>query len=430
VALARFADPDDSESVGLVQNCLIDLSADVWYPIICCAKIANMEKKLLSKVLSQIKHGTLEVTFWDGKTERYGRGQPKAHVSINKKGILRRALRNSSLAFGEAYMDGDITIDEPITNLLKLAELNPMKLGDGRIGKRVRKLHKNKKSKQAKYIAHHYDIGNDFYKLWLDPTMFYSCAYFKNRKDSLETAQHQKVEHILKKLQLKPGLSLLDIGCGWGYTLVWAAKKYKIKGVGVTLSHEQVRFARELAKREDVDKLVKFRYQNYQDIPKTEKYDRLVSIGFLEHVGQNNLDEYFKVVQQNLKPGGISVLHSITHQDESPTDPWIDKYIFPGGYIPSMRETTSLMAEHDFYIFDYENLGQHYGMTLEHWYRAFEKHKKQVIEMYDERFYRMWRLYLLGSMTVFKTGRTHLSQWVFKNGQDPDWPLTREYLYK
>ena len=388
-----------------------------------------MEQKILNKILSQIKHGTLNITFWDGREESFGKGSPRVDIRINSPGILRKAIRNPSLAFGESYVNGDIELLSPLADMLALVQLNPLNLEFGNLLGRMRSLNKNKKTKQAKYIAHHYDIGNEFYKLWLDSTMSYSCAYFESPKDSLEKAQRQKTEHILRKLQLKPGMQLLDIGSGWGYLLVTAAKKYKVKGLGVSLSHEQVRFAQALAKREGVDKLVKFKYLNYQDIPSTKKFERIVSVGFFEHVGRDNLDDYFKVLDRHLLADGISVLHSISHKDESPTDPWVDKYIFPGGYLPSVRETTSLMAKHDFYLFDYENLGQHYGMTIEKWLASYERNKSRVIDMYDEQFYRMWRLYLISAMMAFKTGSAGLSQWIFKKGQDPAWPLTRKYMY-
>jgi cyclopropane-fatty-acyl-phospholipid synthase len=390
----------------------------------------RMEQKILIKVLSQVKHGTLNITFWDGTKRSFGSGKPKVDIKISSAGILRKAIRKPSLVLGEAYTTGQIELNSPLEDMLKFAQLNPINLEIGNALGKFRRLNKNVKSKQAKYVAHHYDIGNDFYQLWLDSTMNYSCAYFKSAKDSLETAQKQKNEHILRKLQLKPDMRLLDIGSGWGYLLVSAAKKYKIRGLGVTLSREQVKFARDLAKRERVDHLVKFKYLNYQDIPESQKFDRVVSVGFFEHAGRANLDNYFKAVDKHLVSGGISVLHSISHRDESPTDAWVDKYIFPGGYLPSVRETTSLIAENGFYLFDYENLGQHYGMTIERWLKAYEKNKSKVIQMYDEEFYRMWRLYLIGAMMTFKTGSSSLSQWTFKKGKDPSWPLTREYLYK
>jgi cyclopropane-fatty-acyl-phospholipid synthase len=392
-----------------------------------------MEKKFIGKLLQQLKQGTLKITYWDDETVTYGKGNPKAHVTIKDRKVLRRLIKSPSIVLGEAYMNGDITVAEPIGDIIKLAELNPMKMNihlPG--GKQLYKLNVNKKHAQAQQIAHHYDIGNDFYKLWLDKeTMLYTCAYFHKANDSLGKAQQQKVDHVLRKLRIEKGQSVLDIGCGWGYLLLRAAEKYGATGLGVTLSREQQKYATAEAKRRGVDKQIKFELLNYQDLLKRNKtYDRVVSVGILEHVGVGNHQTYFDVVDHTLKDGGVSVLHSITHQDESPTDPWIDKYIFPGGYIPSVREITSLMPNNKFYIFDYENLGQHYAMTLDHWWRNFERQKEKVVEMYDEKFYRMWRLYLLGSMMAFKAGNTHLSQWTFKKGQNPDWPLTRKYLYK
>jgi cyclopropane-fatty-acyl-phospholipid synthase len=391
-----------------------------------------MEKKLVNLVLKQLKHGTFKITWPDGETNSYGHGKPKVHVTVNDKKMIRRMLKSPSLALGEAYMNGDLIVDAPIEDLILISQNNPLNLRLNLPIKPIHRLNKNVKAKQADQIAHHYDVGNDFYRLWLDKeTMLYTCAYFHTKKDSLATAQKNKVDHVLRKLQIEKGQSVLDIGCGWGYLLLRAAEKYGATGLGVTLSKEQQKYATEEAKRRGIDKLVKFELLNYQDLLKRDKqYDRVVSVGILEHVGVGNHQQYFDVVNHTLKEGGISVLHSITHQKESPTDAWIDKYIFPGGYMPSMREITSLMPDNNFYLYDYENLGQHYGMTLEHWLNNFEKQKDKVIEMYDERFYRMWRLYLIGAMTAFKTGGTHLSQWVFKKGQDPDWPLTREFLYK
>lgn len=389
-----------------------------------------MEQKILQRVLSQIKHGTLNLTFPDGKTQAFGSGKPVVDARLNDPDILKKALKNPSIAFGEAYMDSRLEIMSSLDDAVKLAELNPMKIRASETLKHLPKLHKNKKTKQAEYIAHHYDLGNDFYRLWLDPTMNYSCAYFHTHKDSLETAQRQKTDYILRKLQLQPGMTLLDIGSGWGFLLIEAAKKYKVKGYGVSLSKEQVLYAQDLAKHEKVTDLVTFEYLNYLDIPQHIVFDRVVSVGFYEHVGKDNLADYFKVVDRHLKHDGISVLHAISHRLETPSDAWIDKYIFPGGYIPSVRETVNLIANQGFQLFDYENLGQHYAMTIEKWRRNYESHKAKVIAMYGERFYRMWQLYLIGAMTAFKVGSTGLSQWVFKKGQNPTWPLTREYLYK
>lgn len=392
-----------------------------------------MEKKLINKLLEQIKIGTLKVTYWDGETISYGSGKPEAHLSIKNRSLLRKMIRNPSVALGEAYMNGDIVAQEPFEDLLKLGELNPVDL---KIISNLKlpkpRLRKNKQSKQATYIEHHYDVGNDFYSLWLDKeTMQYTCAYFKTPRDSLAKAQLQKIDHVLRKLQIKSGQSVLDIGCGWGHLLITAAEKYGAKGLGVTLSKEQHAYATAEAKRRGLSKQIKFELLNYQDLLKRKtQFDRVVSVGILEHIGAGNHKTYFDVVDHTLKDGGISVLHSISHMLESPSDAWIDKYIFPGGYIPSVREITSILPEKNFCLFDYENIGQHYGMTIEKWWQNFEKNKAKVIEMYDERFYRMWRLYLIGAMLSFRNGSNQLSQWTFKKGRDPSWPLTRSHLYK
>jgi cyclopropane-fatty-acyl-phospholipid synthase len=391
-----------------------------------------MDKKIANLVLRQLKHGTFKVTWPNGETETYGHGKPKVHAIIKDRKILRKMVISPSLALGEAYMNGGLVLETPVGDLILISQLNPMNLAVKLPTALLVRRNKNKKNKQAKQIAHHYDVGNEFYSLWLDKeTMLYTCAYFHTSKDSLATAQKNKVEHVLRKLQIEKDQSVLDIGCGWGYLLLRAAEKYGATGLGVTLSSEQQKYATAEAKRRGLDKLVKFELLNYQDLLKRDKkYDRVVSVGILEHVGKGNHKNYFDVVNHTLKDGGISVLHSISHQKETATDPWIDKYIFPGGYMPSVREITSLLADNNFYMFDYENLGQHYGMTIDHWWHNFEKNKEKIIDMYDERFYRMWTLYLIGSMTAFTTGAAHLSQWVFKKGKDPSWPLTREFLYK
>ncbi len=337
-----------------------------------------------------------------------------------------------SLAVGEAYMDGTLVIDGPLDAFTKLAEDNVQALAPFQKHHKYKNRNRNVKANQRKQIAHHYDIGNDFYSLWLDKkTLTYTCAYYKTPKDSLEKAQTQKIDHILRKLRLKKGQTLLDIGCGWGYLLIAAAKQYGVKGVGVTLSKEQLAFAQARAKDEGVSKLVVFRLMNYQDLPKLkQRFDRVVSVGFLEAVGEGNLSTYFKVVQTLLVPGGTSVLHSITSMTEHATDAWLDRYIFPGGYVPSAREVTSLIAEYGFEMKDYENLAPHYALTLREWWKRFEANKEKVIDMFDERFYRMWRLYLVASATTFEGGTEYLSQWIFIKPGPTDYPLTRDYIYK
>lgn len=388
---------------------------------------------MLDKLLRRIQQGSLRVTYWDGDSRVYGDDRrPAVHVMIKTPKVLRAIAKNPSIGAGESYMDGNLVIEGPLDKLAELGHANRQILENAGAKKFYSGFNRNIKRLQQKHVSHHYDLGNDFYKLWLDKeTLGYTCSYYKKPSDSLEKAQVQKYDHILNKLRIEPKHRILDIGFGWGYFLIRAAKRFGVRGLGVSLSREQYIYAVEWARREHVDKLVTFKLMNYQDLPKlNKKFDRIVSIGFFEHVGKGNHDTYFKIIDTMLTKDGISFLQSITHQKELNTDAWIDKYIFPGGYIPSIRETTSLMAHYNFIIKDYENLGPHYVRTLEEWWRRFEKNKSNVIAMYDERFYRMWRLYLSMSIGAFRTGSTSLSQWTFTRLPGNDWPLTREYIYK
>ncbi len=374
------------------------------------------------------------MTYWDGTTVTYGQEKPYFSLTLKSPAAARAIFKNLELGFGESYMDGLIDIDGAADQVMRLVSENKAAFAKFKPLNWVRPKNVNVRSNQKAQIQHHYDLGNSFYKLWLDKSMTYSCAYFHKTSDSLEKAQTQKVEHLLRKLQLERGQHMLDIGCGWGTLLVTAAKEYGVKGLGITLSEEQLKHATESAKKAGVDSQVKFELAGYQDIaerPESQDgYDRVISVGMFEHVGRRNQADYFAAVTKMLKPQGISVLHTISHDHETASDAWIDKYIFPGGYIPSIRQVVSALPRYDFRLFDYENLRIHYAYTLDEWLRRFENHKEKVIKMYDERFYRMWRLYLGSSSAAFRYGDLSLSQFVFSKGLNNDLPLTREFLYK
>lgn len=391
-----------------------------------------VEKTLFEQLTKRLQKGTLTVHFWDGTTKKYGSGKPAAEMSLSSPNVVRKMFKNLSLGIGEGYMDKTIEL-QPLDAFMNLVYMNiPVLIGTAQKLNPQRMLSRNTRSKQAAYIEHHYDLGNDFYKLWLDhQTMAYTCAYYRTPHDSLEKAQSQKIDHVLRKLQLEKGMKVAELGCGWGYLLVRAAKKYGVSGIGVTLSREQLAYAKELAKREGVDKLVKFELANYQELAERGKqYDRVYSVGLFEHVGQGNQDQYFKAVDTLLKPGGISFLHCITSQIERTTDAWLDKYIFPGGHLHSVGQMVSYLSAYDFRLMDYENLRPHYALTLDEWWRRFEEHKDEVITMFDERFYRMWRFWLAASSASFRYGELDLSQLVFSKGINNDLPLTREHVYR
>ena len=392
-----------------------------------------LEKTLLDRALRLIKVGSIRVTYWTGETITYGTGEEYAHLTIHKAKIVRALARNITLGFGEAYMNGDLDFEGDLAKIGKLATDNKRAMGSLMKLRPFfsRKLKTNDKKHQAKQIQHHYDLGNAFYKMWLDETMTYSCAYFKKPTDSLEQAQAQKLDHVLKKLQLKSGMTLLDIGSGWGQLLIKAAQDYGVTGHGITLSEEQFKLSTAKIKKLGLADKIKIELINYQDLAKRDMvFDRIVSVGMFEHVGRGNHSDYFRCVDKMLKPGGITVLHTITNQVDEASDPWIDKYIFPGGFLPSIGLVTRIYPQYEWQLLDYENLRLHYAMTLQEWRERYEGNKDKVVDLYGEKFYRMWNLYLAGSESGFRWGDLGLSQFVFSKGVNNDLPLTREHLYK
>jgi cyclopropane-fatty-acyl-phospholipid synthase len=389
-----------------------------------------LEKALINRVAEHIKVGAVDVTYWDGHTKHYGHGDSRLHIFFKHPRAIRAILRNMTLGFGESYMSGDIELEGSVIEVGRIVSENAASFSNLALNRITRIAERNRPRRQASQIQRHYDLGNDFYKLWLDDSMTYSCAYFRTPKDTLEQAQSHKLDHILRKLQLSKGQRLLDIGSGWGQLLIRAAKDYGVSGHGITLSTQQHKLSQQKAAELGLGHLVTFELINYQDLAKQGLiFDRIVSVGMYEHVGRGNHKAYFSAVNRMLKPAGISVLHTITNEKETPNDPWMDKYIFPGGYIPSLRETICRLPEHDFRLQDYENLRVHYANTTEEWLGRCDAHKDDIIAMYDEKFYRMWRFYLGASVSGFRYGDLSLSQLVFTKGLNNNLPLTREFLY-
>lgn len=387
-----------------------------------------MQKFLLQKFFNGIQSTIpFRIVYWDGTEDTHGEGEAHVTIRIGEKLPVSRFLKEPTMTFAEAYMDGTIDIDGPIESLIQLAYSNEQALWSKTLS-HLPKFKSAKKNKQD--VQRHYDLGNDFYSLWLDESMSYSCAYFKTVEDTLEQAQLQKIDHTLKKLQLKKGERLLDIGCGWGWLIVRAAQNYGVHATGITLSEEQFRKTQQRIADFGLKDLVDVKLIDYRELAQgEERFDKIASVGMFEHVGQANYPDYMKTVQTLLEPGGLMLLHSITHQKEETVDPWIEKYIFPGGYIPSFREMISMLPNYNFYCLDVENLRPHYARTLDHWAQRFESQLDQVREMYDERFIRMWRLYLQSSAAFFRNGGLTIHQILFSHGINNDLPLTREHLY-
>ena len=388
------------------------------------------ERMLADQLLRRLlRYGRLEVTYWDGTVKRYrgrlGRSEPVLKVQITDPQVARNLLVNASLAIGEAYTDKRLLIaEDDLPLFFRLVARNQSSTRFQQPYTRAR----NRKGRQRGYIAHHYDVGNGYYRLFLDPTLTYSCAYFVDENDTLEAAQRQKIAHLLRKLRLEPGSRLLDIGCGWGHLAVTAAKLYGAEVLGITLSKEQLAGARELAKREGVADKVRFKLMNYQDLV-GQTFDRIVSVGMFEHVGRGNHSEYFKKVAELLVDDGLSVLHTITTQFAGSVSAWVDKYVFPGGHLPTVAEIEQGLAKQGLWSVDRENLWGHYARTLELWRHRHRQNRAKIVEMFDERFYRMRDFWLAGSEGGFRDGRLGLTQIIFSKGKPQEWPLTRAYIY-
>ena len=363
-----------------------------------------------------------------GKEYRIGDGDPAFTVIFHKEIPLTALTTSTSLALGEAYMDGDLEIEGDLYNALDhfLGQMGKFSTDESALKKLI--FSSTGKKNQEKEVQSHYDIGNDFYKLWLDETMSYSCGYFLHEDDSLYQAQVNKVDYILKKLHLSQGMSLLDIGCGWGFLLIEAAKKYGVHGMGITLSREQYEAFNRRIKEQNLGDLLEVALMDYRDLPKMNRtFDRVVSVGMAEHVGRRNYQLFMDCAKKVLKPGGLFLLHFISALKEHAGDPWIKKYIFPGGVIPSLREVLSCAAEDDFHTLDAENLRLHYNRTLLCWDKNYREHMDQIREMFDERFVRMWDLYLAACAATFHNGIIDLHQVLFSNGINNDVPMVRWY---
>jgi len=392
----------------------------------------KLEKMFFHKFLEVLFSDTVKVKYWDGNEEKIGEGKAKFEVIFNDKISKKETLRDPFMSLGEAYMDNVLDFKGNLREILESIYKNKDSfLNDVGTFSKLYKVIPNTIKKSKKNVRYHYDLGNDFYNLWLDKTMTYSCAYFKTPEDSLYEAQVNKVQYILKKLNLKKGQRLLDIGCGWGALIIEAAKQYGVHAVGITLSKEQYDKVNQRIKENHLEDKVEVRLEDYRElVGKVDKFDRIVSVGMIEHLGRKNLKIYMESVKSMLVQGGVALLHCITAQTESEVNQWTKKYIFPGGYIPSIRELVSLMADNDLHLVDAESLRLHYYMTLKYWAENFENALDEVREMKDEKFIRMWRLYLNGCAASFHYGVIDIHQFLITNGLNNEIPMTRDHLYK
>jgi len=385
-----------------------------------------------------VKNGSLHLTLANGQTRIYGDGTgTPIKVRFTSPDVPRRLLQNPELAVGEAYMDGTLVIEgDDLRGFLKLALKNREANGQvwwQRPAEWVRHAFRliwqfNPASRARKNVAHHYDLSGELYDLFLDEDRQYSCAYFRDPDETLEQAQENKKHHIARKLLIEPGMSVLDIGCGWGGMAITLARDYGARVVGVTLSQEQYAIARRRVKDAGLADQVDIRLMDYRDV--TESFDRIVSVGMFEHVGVPHYKEFFAQVRDRLTDDGIALIHTIGKAGR-PYSPnaWVSKYIFPGGYAPAISEVTGVIDGMDFYINDIEGMRLHYAETLRRWHDRFEARIDKARELFDERFCRMWRFYLVSMERSFVEGRMLVYQFQLSKKNDVV-PLTRDYIYR
>lgn len=391
---------------------------------------ASLEKFLLSNLLRGIGDPPVEIALWNGETVSNHRSGIAARVLIRDRGALLRLLLDAELHFGELYAAERIEVEGDLLKFLEAVyRVWPVSTRSrtDMLLSRLFGLH-NTLDRARSNIHHHYDIGNDFYQLWLDERMVYTCAYFRTPNATLEQAQLAKLDHICRKLRLQPGEEVVEAGCGWGALALHMAKHYGVKVTAYNISREQIAFARERARAAGLEDRVEFIEDDYRNV--RGRCDAFVSVGMLEHVGLEHYRELGAVIDRSLKEEGRGLIHSIGVNFPREMDAWTEHHIFPGAALPSLGQMMQLLEPFDFSVLDVENLRLHYSKTLEHWLQRFDANAERIEKMYDREFVRAWRLYLAGGTTTFKTGGMQLFQVTFARGGHNRIPWTRQYLYE
>jgi len=392
----------------------------------------SVEGKLLKRLLSVIGNPPIEFVLWTGERILNTTQDVVARVHIVDRATLLRLVKDPHIAFGDAYSEGRILIDGDLVQFLdtmyRLAPSQPKAVRTlGSILRGAHRARRNTLAGSRENIHHHYDIGNDFYSLWLGSTMAYTCAYYDRPDATLDEAQIAKFDHVCRKLQLRPGENVVEAGFGWGGLALHMARHYGVKVRAFNISHEQVVYARERAAREGLSSQIEYIEDDYRNI--SGQYDAFVSVGMLEHVGVENYERLGGVAHRVLGNNGRGLIHSIGRNQPAPLHPWITKRIFPGAYPPSIAEFMKIFEPWDFSVLDVENLRLHYARTLTHWLELFNANAERVRAMFDEKFERMWRLYLAGSIAGFTAGSLQLFQVLFAPRYNNNVPMTRAHLY-
>lgn len=388
---------------------------------------------------SFIKHGAIRVSLPSGAQAEFGKakeGERPFRVTITKSETLRRLMLDPELALGEAYMDGTIVFEnDDIREFLRITLSNVRTGGEFSLQRLLQRgrtflrriSQRNTVIGSQRNVKHHYDLSDDLYRMFLDKDMMYSCAYFKTGEETLEQAQIDKKRHIIGKLLLEEGMSVLDIGSGWGGLGLTMAKEFGANVTGVTLSENQFSAACKRAEEAKLGDRLKFKFKDYREV--TGGFDRIVSVGMLEHVGAPQYRTFFRTVKRLLAEKGVALVHTIGRTTPpGVTNPWITKHIFPGGYVPAMSELLCAIEREGLVVTDIEVLRTHYAETLRHWHDRFTRNLDKVRRMYDERFCRMWRFYLISCEMGFRMNGQEVFQIQLAHEMG-DVPTTRDYLY-
>jgi cyclopropane-fatty-acyl-phospholipid synthase len=385
-----------------------------------------LDRRLFGLLQDHLEGSPVRLRFWDGVQRTVGAGSPAATVAIRDRRTLLRLLWDPELHFGEAYTNGSLRVEGDLVAFLEslFRDWNESPGGRCRMA-----LTASRGGSSRDDVHHHYDLGNDFYRLWLDARLVYTCAYFRTTEETLEEAQEAKLDLVCRKLALRPGERVLEAGCGWGSLALHMARRYGVTVRAYNVSHEQIRHARRAAEDEGLSGRVEFIEDDFREM--RGQADAFVSVGMLEHAGRAGYPALGEVIHRCLDARhGRGLLHFIGRTRRRPLSPWVAKRIFPGAYAPTLAEVTdTVLAPFDLCVQDVENLRRHYAKTLEHWLQRFEAAAGVVERMFDERFVRAWRLYLAGSLASFATSYLQLYQVTFARGESTLVPWTREHLY-
>jgi len=395
--------------------------------------VTAMDRWIALKMMEVVGNPPVVLKLWDGVEISPPCDDPIAVITYCDRNAMFKTIINPELHWGDIYCTGQLEFEGDLAGFMHIIYSNLRKKGKGNLlaktikwlgYRRISNTHK----KAEENIHHHYDIGNDFYRLWLDTEeMQYTCAYYPKTDMGLEEAQIAKLHHVCRKLQLKPGDTVVEAGSGWGGLARFMARHYGVRVTAYNISKQQVDYACQRTQQEGLEDRVEYVLDDYRNIH--GEYDVFVSVGMLEHVGKADYPILGKVINRCLKPGGRGLIHTIGRKTERPMNGWIERRIFPGAYPPTLREMLTIFETGDLSIQDIENLRLHYAKTLFHWLERFEDHKDEVVEMMDEEFLKAWRLYLEGSIAAFKSGELQLYQVVFTHSENNEIPWSREHVY-